>query len=202
MGGFGSGRRHNGKAVISSYLYIDVAQLKKAGVLVPGTEFSLLFKNGRGEIAAEAEDNAVWFSYAIRQGETYKDQLYKVPLSFTFGKLGGKRAWFLCPFHNCDKRVTKLYIAHRLGCRHCLGLSHQSKNESHMDRMARKADNIRVKLGWPEGILNPEGLKPKGMHYLTYQRLVKRYRELRNIAILAIADEFPMLQHLKDNSRQ
>jgi hypothetical protein len=96
---------------------------------------------------------------------------------------------FICPYINCDKRVKKLYISQRLGCRHCLNLSHQSKNESISDRMARKADKVRAKLGWRLGILYPEEAKPKGMHEKTYQRLLQQYRQLRNIAIMAIADE-------------
>uniref|UniRef100_A0A486XH34 Mobile element protein n=1 Tax=Rheinheimera sp. BAL341 TaxID=1708203 RepID=A0A486XH34_9GAMM len=63
--------------------------------------------------------------------------------------------------------------------------------------MARKADKIRIKLGWQEGILNPEGCRPKGMHWQTYHHLLKRYRMLRNFAILAIADEYPALSRFK-----
>lgn len=197
MGGYGSGRRYDGKAVVSSHLCIDVAELKKAGVLMPGAQFDIVFANDFGAITGETDDSAVWFCYAIKQGGDYKDELYRVPLSFTDTQFNGERAWFLCPYNQCGTRVKKLYIAHRLGCRHCLNLSHQSKNESHMDRMARKADGIRAKLGWQLGILYPEGGRPKGMHLHTYQRLVQRYRKLRNIAILAIADEFPALSRFK-----
>lgn len=42
--------------------------------------------------------------------------------------------------------------------------------------MARKADNIRAKLGWPLGILHPEGDRPKGMHQKTYEQLLQKYR--------------------------
>lgn len=198
MGGYGSGRRYDGKAVVSSHLCIDVGELKKAGALVPGTAFSVQFANGAVEITGETEDSAVWFSYAIKQGDGYKDELYRVPLSNTANQFNGKRAWFLCPYHHCDKRVKKLYIAHRLGCRHCLKLTFQSKNESHSDRMARKADNIRAKLGWRSGILHPEGPKPKSMHWKTFDRLVQRYQQLRSRAILAIADELPILRRLKN----
>lgn len=197
MGGYGSGRRLDAKSVTSTYLCIDARQLKKQGALEPGCEFILRFEASNAEVEGESEQTVVWFSYAIRKDDDYEEQLYRVPLSFTPAQFNGERVWFLCPNMHCGKRVAKLYIAHRLGCRHCLMLSHQSKNESHMDRMARKADKIRIKLGWQEGILNPEGCRPKGMHWQTYHHLLKRYRMLRNFAILAIADEYPALSRFK-----
>ena len=36
---------------------------------------------------------------------------------------------------------------------------------------ARKADRLRDKLGWEPGILNGNGIKPKGMHWRTFERL-------------------------------
>lgn len=39
------------------------------------------------------------------------------------------------------------------------------------DRAARRADTIRRRLGWEPGILNGSGLKPKGMHWRTFERL-------------------------------
>lgn len=197
MGGFGSGRQLDAKGVTSSYLCIDVAHLKKQGALMPGCEFTLQFSPCNSAVAGEAEETVVWFTYAIRQGDDDKDYVYRVPLSSSQAQFGGERAWFLCPNMQCGKRVTKLYIAHSLGCRHCLKLSHQSKNESYSDRMARRADKIRSRLGWQQGILYPEGDRPKGMHQQTFQRLLMRYRELRNIAIFAMADEFPWLKHLR-----
>lgn len=192
MGVFGSGRRHDGKAVTSSYLCIDVSHLKHSGVLVPGCHFSLKFESQNSEIECETEDGQVWFYYAVLEGDIYKDEIYSVPLTYSPGQFGGTRPWFICPYINCDKRVKKLYISQRLGCRHCLNLSHQSKNESISDRMARKADKVRAKLGWRLGILYPEESKPKGMHEKTYQRLLQQYRQLRSIAIMHIAEEFEM----------
>lgn len=201
MGGYGSGRNLDAKSVTSSYLCIDAAHLKKQGALDPGCEFILRFEAQNAEVAGEAEDTIVWFNYSIRKGDDYEDQYYRVSLSFTQTQFNGERVWFYCPYMQCGRRVRKLYIAQRLGCRHCLELSFQSKNESHSERMARKADKIRLKLGWQEGIFHPEGCRPKGMHQRTFESLVKRYRELRNLAILAIPDEFPPLKHLRTGKR-
>lgn len=200
MGGYGSGRRLDAKSVTSSYLCIDAAHLKKHGALEPGGEFILRFEARNAEVAGEAEETVVWFNYAVRKGDDFEEQLYRVPLSFTQTQFKSERVWFLCPNIDCGYRVAKLYIGNKLGCRHCLKLSHQSKNESLSERMARKADKIRIKLGWQEGIFSPEEGRPTGMHRQTFERLVKHYRELRNIAILAIPDEFPRLKRLIDRN--
>ncbi|HNC53469.1 MAG TPA: hypothetical protein PLO14_14745, partial [Accumulibacter sp.] len=34
-----------------------------------------------------------------------------------------------------------------------------------------RAEKIRRRLGWPAGIANPSGGKPKGMHWRTFERL-------------------------------
>jgi hypothetical protein len=50
-------------------------------------------------------------------------------------------------------------------------LAYPSQCENIGDRATRKADKIRDRMGWEPGILNSEGLKPKGMHWKTYERL-------------------------------
>lgn len=194
MGGFGSGRRLESKAVTSSCLSIDVADLKKAGALESGCQFTLQFGHQYGEMYGETEDAQVWFIYAILRGDDYHDCVDCVPLSFTPMRFGGDRPWFMCPYEHCDKRVKKLYIAGRLGCRHCLSLTHQSKNESRSDRLLRKADKIRTKLGWKLGILNPIEAKPKGMSERCYVRFLLEYNRLQCEALQAVVDETPFLQ--------
>jgi hypothetical protein len=39
------------------------------------------------------------------------------------------------------------------------------------ERTVRKADRLPDKLGWEPGILNGNGIKPKGMHWRTFERL-------------------------------
>lgn len=92
MGGFGSGRQLDAKAVTSSYLCIDVAHLKKQGALMPGCEFVLRFSPCNSAVAGESEESVVWFTYSIRQGNDDKDYAYRVPLSFSQGQFAGQRA--------------------------------------------------------------------------------------------------------------
>ncbi len=51
-------------------------------------------------------------------------------------------------------------------------MAYPSQREEAYDRAARRADKIRERLGWEQGILNGKGWdKPKGMHWKTFQRL-------------------------------
>jgi hypothetical protein len=71
--------------------------------------------------------------------------------------------------------VAKLYSGNIFACRHCYRLAYPSQREALYDRAARRADKIRDRLGWEPGILNGEGLKPKGMHWKTFGRLCVKH---------------------------
>jgi hypothetical protein len=51
-------------------------------------------------------------------------------------------------------------------------------------------------LGWNRGILNPNGSKPKGMHWKTYQRLTARHNAYVDIAFRGIAKRFGFLDKI------
>jgi hypothetical protein len=68
---------------------------------------------------------------------------YKVQLVTTPCHLGGVRWWFICPLSKngvyCGRRVGKLYLppgGKYYGCRHCYGLSYESRNEPRHGRFA------------------------------------------------------------------
>ena len=60
-------------------------------------------------------------------------------------------------------------------CRHCHKLAYECQRETDDDRAMRRADTIRRRLGWRAGIANPIGNKPKGMHWHTFERLLRDY---------------------------
>ena len=65
-----------------------------------------------------------------------------------------------------------LYGGGIFACRNCHQLAYPSQREADYDRAARRADKIRERLDWEQGILNPKGWeKPKGMHWRTFERL-------------------------------
>jgi hypothetical protein len=94
------------------------------------------------------------------------------------------RPWFICPATHCGRRVAILYGGEVFACRHCHKLAYQCQRESPDDRAKRRADKIRVRLGWEPDILNGEGFKPKGMHWRTYRRLTDEHDEWVAQAIL------------------
>lgn len=58
---------------------------------------------------------------------------YKIPLTTTPCRYGGKRYWFRCPWNKngkyCGRRVGTLYIdGDYFACRHCYNLTYSSRN--------------------------------------------------------------------------
>ena len=86
-----------------------------------------------------------------------------IPLTWTSPNYGGARPWFACP--HCLRRVGILALAGRAFlCRRCLGLAYEVQRERRSDRLMRKRDKLEARL-------RPDGGKPKGMHWRTYERI-------------------------------
>ena len=66
-----------------------------------------------------------------------------------------------------------------------MNLAYACQRETTDDRAARRAETIRSRLGWEPGILNGEGIKPKGMHWRRYERLRSEHNAY---AIASIAE--------------
>lgn len=112
--------------------------------------------------------------------------------------LGGGRQWFCCP--TCSRRVAVLYGRGRLfACRRCNGLAHTSQGESCDDRAARRADRIRKQLGWPAGIFNGPGGKPKGMHWRTCEQLLAQHDNFVGVSLAGMARKLGLLRGQLDD---
>ena len=95
-----------------------------------------------------------------------------VELTWTPCNYGGKRPWFICPATGCGRRVAVIYGAGRyFACRHCYDLTYASQQESIYERASRKSRNIIKRLGG-EPFDNLYPIKPKHMHWKTYNRLI------------------------------
>ena len=106
-----------------------------------------------------------------------------LPLTRTRCNYGGDRPWFLCSV--CGRRAGKLYILIREGvvsCRRCAHLGYPSENESHRDRLRRKARKIKTRLRWQEWEDVPQ--KPPWMHWKTYSDLVHAAASTNSIVSL------------------
>ena len=177
MGGIGSGRHwHDGaKRTTEDSCPLDIRRLHRAGVLIPGQCFGWQWTVGSrpvGSIQGRVEADRVVLVYRHRSGDedSWQDVEQPVRLDHTPGTYGGTRRWWICPA--CGRRVAILYAPGKLfACRHCYGLAYASQREADDDRARRRAEKIRRRLGWPAGIANPGGGKPKGMHWRTFERL-------------------------------
>lgn len=173
MGGYGSGRS-GGRNCTDGMRRLDVRQLAREGLLTAGRSFLRQWTcNGEvsGSIKLTVEEDAVLLDYRQRSGGDWEPMSYYVRLDWTPCHLGGDRPWWLCPARGCDRRVAVLYGGRVFACRRCHHLAYPSQREVDHDRLARRADRFRERLGWEPGILNGNGVKPKGMHWQTFDRL-------------------------------
>lgn len=196
MGGIGSGRRVHVSAreTVEDYRLIDVRQWQREGLLDGERSFSWRWSR-HGEVIAsigvQNEPGQLILSYKHRtSGGEWKDEAYPVKLDWTDCHLGGARPWFLCPVSGCSRRVAILYAGEVFACRHCLRLAYPSQREMDLDRVVRRADRIRDRLGWEPGILNGPGPKPKGMHWRTFEGLSAAHDAYVDMAVRGAEKRF------------
>ena len=179
MGGVGSGRwiRWERRVAVEDVRSVDVRQWHRAGLLREGLGFlqswSGRYPKQSATVAVHVERDHVTLRYSW--SDEYEDS-QSVQLDWTSCNYGGQRPWFLCPGAQdgiaCGRRVVLLYAAGRYFlCRHCYRLPYRSTLETEEDRLLRRANKIRTKLGGKPGALNPFPPKPKWMHYGTFCRL-------------------------------
>ena len=184
MGGPGSGNRwhHGAKSTTDDYHSLDVRFLAREGMLRPGHRGGVSWRRAgetSASIGVRAEEGRVILAYRHRSGgdDDWTDEQYPVRIVRTPCQLGGSRPWFICPAVGCGRRVAILYGGSIFACRHCHGLAYASSREDGSDRLARRADRLRERLGWAPGILNAEGEKPKWMRWRTFERLTEQHAE-------------------------
>lgn len=199
MGGIGSGRR-SGKRCIDDLFPLDIRTINRAGLLTPGRSSSWQWSR-RGEavgaISLQAEADQVVLEYRFRSprrnGGEWESMSYAVMLEWTPCVLGGRRVWWRCPAIGCGRRAAVLFGGPIFACRRCHGLAYRCQRESADERAARRADTVRRRLGWPAGILNDTGHKPRGMHWRTFERLLAKHNAYSGEALAALADRLNML---------
>ncbi|MDF1817394.1 MAG: hypothetical protein P1U54_02020 [Immundisolibacteraceae bacterium] len=207
MGGMGSGRHwhYGAKDTTSDYRALDVRRWKRDGFLNANQSFGWQWSRD-GEVFASirvrTETGRVVLTYRHRNRgkEEWQDESYPVYLDWTPCHLGGERPWFRCPARGCGRRVAILYGGGIFACRHCYQLAYPSQRKTYDDRAARRADRIRERLGWEQGILNPKGWeKPKGMHWRTFERLNKEHDRFVAISLAGMAARFNLLGETLDD---
>jgi len=97
-----------------------------------------------------------------------------IDLTFTGCHLGGQRAWFVCNRIGCCRKVAVLYDTPKgFRCRHCAHLDYRSHRERDWDRLLRRSRRLRAKVGGGANLVEPFPARPKGMHWATYDQLLR-----------------------------
>lgn len=199
MGGFGSGR-HGGGRCTDDLRPLDVRKINRAGLLTPGRWFNWQWTCNdevTGTINATVESDRVMLSYRSQSvhhnGGEWESMNYAVRLDWTSCSFGGRRVWWRCPVVGCGRRVAVLHGGRVFACRQCNRLTYRSQREADGDRATRRADSIRRRLAWEPGILNGNGLKPKGMHWRTFERLQGEHDAHVNAALAGMATKLGLL---------
>jgi len=183
MGGYGSGPQSSNPDTDEAKR-IDIRYMRKHGLLQPGSMGSLSWMR-RGTpngyiwytVAQDAED--ISLNYKVRQyDEDWQPMNYAVRLDVTPCRYGGKRQYFLCPNHHCSRRCEVLYsYGAYFVCRKCCGYLYSSQKGDKLDKLsdARHKLGARIFEDWN----GSEGWrKRKRMHWRTFEREHKRYRNL------------------------
>ncbi len=203
MGGFGSGLRQGSKDTTSDKLALDVRRLQRYGLLTPGRWFIWKWSRNGEEIASvqiKTEADRLVLNYRRQSnGGEWQPLKYPINLKWTPCNLGGRRAWFRCPALGCERRAVILFGGSIFACRHCHNLAYQCQRETDDDRAMRRADNIRRRLRWEAGIANPEGDKPKGMHWRTFERLKAEHDAYANASWAGMAERLGLINRRLKN---
>lgn len=179
MGGYYGGRKGWRRKVEAQHA-IDIRRIKQKGVLYDGFTGTLIWRN-RGEetgrVDIRVSSKSITLNYRCRKpGEEWEPMNVKIALECTPCNYGGKRTWMLCPY--CQRRCAVLYLADKTpACRKCYDLAYYSEGETRLDRIMRKARKAQEKIGYDKGNLDELILKPKGMHWKTYERQLEVIEE-------------------------
>jgi len=198
MGGSGSGDwyRYSKKPTEENFWRFSIGALKKHGLIGGGRRASGTWqwsRNGETCCSISYELNTIyapgWLRVHYKNKSTDKDYDYKIYFSTTRPNYGGERWWFQCPAQGCGKRVGVLYLANIFACRHCCGLAYSSQNEAQHYRMLHKAQKIHRQLGG-DGVVDDGLVKPKGMHWKTFNRKVEIMENANSASWLGAAARF------------
>jgi len=146
----------NPKRTVESCLSLSIFKLRQWGYLNGITKGVLTWSGRNSEeqnrIAISVDTTADYpfceLCYMISGNQSHHS--YRIALSSTGCRYGGRRFWFQCP--GCSKRVATLFLASRerhFRCRECNDLTYWSRNrcviESH-GHISRQIDKLRREI--------------------------------------------------------
>jgi hypothetical protein len=197
MGGIGSGTRYGekkSKLVTEALPFIDIRLLNRQGYLgTNATTGSFKWRIGDIEMCSigyRIYSNKMILQYRHRSNEKNWESVEReIMFDQTLCNYGGRRKWFLCG--KCGRRVAVLYyLAGNFFCRHCHNLTYASQKETEDERMIRKVQKIRQRLGGSNNIFEPISDKPKGMHQATFDHLQREANNAHNLSWARVEKKF------------
>jgi len=192
MGGWGSGSRRVGVGCLDDLLPIDIRQLSRRRLLLTG-KVSTWTWSMNGAVSLKVHVHVERQRLIMRTSVPNASEVveHAVELTTTPCNYGGFRTWFLCPC--CGSRVAILYANAEFACRRCFPLSYRSQRERSLERSIRRAERIRRRLSWIPGVLNPDGVKPKGMQWKTYAHLKSEHDALVMACLSGVTSQLSRL---------
>jgi ribosomal protein L37AE/L43A len=204
MGGYGSGQwyRWNSKPTEDNFHILSISRLVEQGAVKNNIhrtgKWQWLIDNApvsNIDYEVNTRDGNRFFRAVYCTVETDKHYDFKIPLCTTNPHYGGVRWWFNCP--NCSKRVGKLYNSGIYACRTCVGMAYESQRLDEAYRKLYKAHAIYRELKGISGLYGIDPLKPKGMHWKTYQKKLNQMRQLdtesEHLRVMECAGKLGML---------
>lgn len=153
----------------------DIRQVARSGRLTPGQYFSWQWTSDGervGSVSVRSEADRMVLSYQ----RTYNGESQQVECRLWLAACAGgygPRPMLCCP--SCSRRCAVVYFGgNAFACRKCLKLVYLSEGEDAMGRLWRKQRKIESRL--IDG--GSRYLKPKGMHWRTFNRLADRIDEI------------------------
>ena len=179
MGGSGSGRPASFMtSKCEDYHAIDLAWLRRKGLLVPGSSSTIRWSRGghqTGAVTIGVSHQGLQLSYRVcSTGDDWQSISEVIPFTKTRTSFGGSRRWLQCP--SCGRACRILYGGTHFRCRNCHGLRYGSQYEPVYANAATRAHRVRERLGHYGSLDEPFPPKPKGMHWTTYKRLEEQDR--------------------------
>jgi len=191
MGGLGSGnwQTPSMRPRVGQFRAIDIHDVSYRGRLRLGMTFNLPVRTPDISLDIRVRGNSVLAEYVGGTGDPLL-RAWSLRTTATDQHFGGERIWFRCP--GCGGRVRFLYVGiHYIGCRQCLRLLYPSQYENDIGRgfsRLRKATG-RLRL---DAFLQSNSAKPKGMHAVTFIRLLERQRAEQERLREMVARRFAM----------
>lgn len=180
------------KGSTSGHLSLCVNKLSQSGRLEPGIEGLWCWSNAAGSSAIIVhciDHGSLNLTYRV-QGRDYQ---LPVRLERTPCHYGGSRPWFACP--SCGRRCGKLYLSGKFVCRKCAHLNYPSQQETGC--AYRRVYRYRHRLGCFADMVSVPAhriLKPKGMHWRTFQKHIDELIQLEHRAVAQTAKVIESLQ--------